>query len=380
MRKNFIYKIIPLLLVMVLLTSCSTIKLHLPEQQKSMLESYVWANEAHSTYYYDQLDPSLQGSYTKMVEACLSLNEKVSLDKSTPDEIAEIIRAIIRDYPAVFWLDDTYTFAKGITNTSVALRYTKTKEIVDIELAQLDKATTDLLSDISPDLSDYDKALLAHDKLVNSITYNLDAENQRSVYGAIVQKDATCEGYAKAYQFMLAKLGIESIVVYGMAEEPHAWNIVNLDGDYYFVDVTFDDRDLVDGGEYLSREYLFVTSEEMAKTHTLATDEANSNLPNCTATEQNYFVKNNLLLTVADRATIRKVIKQETLKAIEKRDTSFQIRFADDKTGQLVSDTMLDTGYLDQSVNIEVSRYQGVKYSGRTFEKTTNVITFLLDY
>ena len=55
-----------------------------------------------------------------------------------------------------------------------------------------------------------------------------------------------CAGYAKAYQLILNRMGIECGYITGnavndMVSGPHAWNYVRLDGNYYQVDVTWDD-------------------------------------------------------------------------------------------------------------------------------------------
>ncbi len=50
--------------------------------------------------------------------------------------------------------------------------------------------------------------------------------------------ESVCEGYSKAYTMLLAEAGIESYMLY---TNDHEWNLVNIDGEYYQVDVTWDD-------------------------------------------------------------------------------------------------------------------------------------------
>lgn len=96
-------------------------------------------------------------------------------------------------------------------------------------------------------LSDLEKALILHDRLALHCEY--DYENYRNnrvpadsynMYGALVKKIAVCEGYSKAYQYMLSLLGIESRVC-SSEKLKHMWNIVTIDGVEYHVDVTQDD-------------------------------------------------------------------------------------------------------------------------------------------
>ncbi len=381
MRFSVAKKLIALLAITLLLSSCSFIKEQLPEKKQPQLEKYVWANEAHSSYGYNQLDEKLKRVYKDIADACLSLNDKVTTDKVTGDELHQVILALTRDYPVINWLGDQYKYATSIGGkTTVTLIYTVTKEEVNEGLAKLNGYTTMLLQDISPKLSDYEKALMAHDKIVTTVEYDLNAENQHDAYGAIVNKRATCEGYAKAYQFLLLKLGIESLIVYGQAEQPHAWNMVKLDGDYYLVDTTFDDRDLSDGGHYLSREFMFLTDKEMSGTHTPSGNGTNYLLPSCTSNELNYFVKNELVVNTSDRQTLQVKVKQEANKAIKNRETSFQLKFQSNEISQSVNKNLLLTGIVDNAIYNEVSKYKGVNYAGRTFEEKTNVITFVIEY
>ena len=60
----------------------------------------------------------------------------------------------------------------------------------------------------------------------------------QTAYGALVNKEAVCEGYAKAYKLLLNAMGIECDVV---INAEHAWNVVQLEGKWYLVDVTNDD-------------------------------------------------------------------------------------------------------------------------------------------
>lgn len=100
--------------------------------------------------------------------------------------------------------------------------------------------------------SAYEKALYVHDALVNSLEYNSSA-NCHNIYGALVEKSAVCEGYAKAFKYILDDLNIECILVSGNATnsskktELHMWNYIKLDGKWYGVDVTWDDPIIVGG-------------------------------------------------------------------------------------------------------------------------------------
>ena len=92
--------------------------------------------------------------------------------------------------------------------------------------------------------------------LVHNLSYDssISKENIYNIYGALVNRECVCEGYAKSYKFLLNKAGIDCVIVIGKATnsqgqtENHSWNYVELDGNWYAVDVTWDDPVIVGNG------------------------------------------------------------------------------------------------------------------------------------
>ncbi|MBQ9847522.1 MAG: hypothetical protein IJO64_00490 [Clostridia bacterium] len=96
-------------------------------------------------------------------------------------------------------------------------------------------------------LAEVEKALLIHDRLAIHCEYDYDAylagalpEEAFYIYGALVSRQAVCQGYAEAYGFLLDMVGIESYICESDTLN-HAWNIVYIGGKPYHVDVTWDD-------------------------------------------------------------------------------------------------------------------------------------------
>jgi len=102
----------------------------------------------------------------------------------------------------------------------------------------------------------YENIKLAHDYLIESIEYDqtTSQENIYDLYGALINKKSVCEGYAKAFKYLMDSLNIPCTIVVGMATnsegntENHAWNYVQLNGNWYAIDCTWDDPILVGGG------------------------------------------------------------------------------------------------------------------------------------
>ncbi len=109
----------------------------------------------------------------------------------------------------------------------------------------------DIVKDnVTNGMSDFEKARALHDYLVLNCEY--DIENYRNdtipaasytATGALVNHTAVCAGYARAYQALLTEAGIPSYYVSGTTASngAHAWNIIQIDGEWYHVDTTWDD-------------------------------------------------------------------------------------------------------------------------------------------
>jgi len=102
--------------------------------------------------------------------------------------------------------------------------------------------------------------------LVNSLEYgtSLTKSNIHNIYGALVEREVVCEGYAKAFKYILDSLDIECILVSGNATnssnqtELHMWNYVKINDFWYGVDVTWDDPIIIGQSilQYTRHNYL----------------------------------------------------------------------------------------------------------------------------
>lgn len=121
-------------------------------------------------------------------------------------------------------------------------------------LAVLNAAGDVLRQIITEDMSGYDKELAIHDWMLDWGRYDHDAlshlegdegsPDNENPYGFLIQQKGICLGYASTFQLFMDLLGIECLTVEGTAHggtSAHAWNLVRLEGDWYGVDVTWDD-------------------------------------------------------------------------------------------------------------------------------------------
>jgi hypothetical protein len=132
---------------------------------------------------------------------------------------------------------------------------------------------------IDDDMSDYEKELAIHDWIVDWTDYDKEAINNSpeakpdpdndNPYGVIFQKKAICVGYTSTFQLFMDLLGIECISVKGVSQNTggeHAWNMVRLNGEWYCVDVTWDDPSGGNQSASSKHQYFNVTSQFMQDT------------------------------------------------------------------------------------------------------------------
>jgi hypothetical protein len=124
-------------------------------------------------------------------------------------------------------------------------------------VAAVSKAIPGVVADIEKSLEDtdggdYAKALAVHDWLVENINYDsgmYEGSDDNSVMGALVGRSTMCQGYAEAFELLMRCISDADVrieVGTGKSSEntewaDHAWNLVNIDGEWRQVDATFDD-------------------------------------------------------------------------------------------------------------------------------------------
>ncbi|MBR3249485.1 MAG: hypothetical protein IKF83_02160 [Clostridia bacterium] len=174
------------------------------------------------------------------------------------------IEAFTYDNPQVFFLDpkkmylNIQTTTKGknktynvfITNGDnenyLAEGFNSAEQINSIQ-ENIEQEKNNILSNVSGNTENKIKQI--HDYLVDNLSYEqtISKPNIHNLYGAIINKECVCEGYAKAFKYLLDGVGIDNVIVIGTGTnskgeaENHAWNYVAIDGNWYAVDVTWDD-------------------------------------------------------------------------------------------------------------------------------------------
>ena len=225
--------------------------------------------------YYAMLDAKGQHLYRQIFANANAFNGAFVPVEAVPvSEIKNVIMAVYNDHPELFWLNTAFVckYDKNKICAELELEFNITQEEFPETSAQFYNTVNTLLTQVQ-NLSDYEKERLIHDLLIEKIEYDKGADMNQSAYSALVEGKSVCAGYARAYQYLMQRMGIPCYYCTGFAGEDHAWNIVALDDGYYNVDVTWDDTP---GGEY---DYFNKTDKQYEDTHVRR--DLSINLPKC---------------------------------------------------------------------------------------------------
>ena len=136
----------------------------------------------------------------------------------------------------------------------------------------------------------YETAVAVHDMLVRNIEYRDDGKLSHSMAAPLTMKYGVCDGFSKTYKFLMDGMGIPCLVVSGEALDPvtvklerHAWNMIQVDGKWCHVDVTFDTG--VKSNNCPRYDYFGLSDQAVMKDHIYD----KTTYPNATGNEMEYY-------------------------------------------------------------------------------------------
>ena len=268
--------------------------------------------ELPESEYYGRKYLSAQPDGAALVEFYDELAFEVSqftrqcrVNRLTVEQLSLVFQCYRADYPQYFWLGSGYRYSYSPSNPNAVLGVTlEPFTLADgAELmasrSTFEAAVQEILEGISGSLSEYDRALMIHDRLVRHAVYR-EGEDAHNAYGVLVRGAGVCEGYAHAYQYLCYRAGIQALFVTGSSRnEAHAWNIVRLDGRYTQIDITWDDPVGVSDPDFVSHAYFGLTDREIAADHTLS-NTGSFVVPACTEESLRYHRRQGSYFTAMD--------------------------------------------------------------------------------
>ena len=251
-------------------------------------------------FAYQQLDDETRQVYDEILHAVLNHMDKITVSTLNAEVLKSAFIHVSADYGGLFWISGysytEYTRSDEVVSIEFAPKYTMDYEQRKEMQQCIDQEVESFLSGISKNDSDYAKAKYVFENLIREVDYDTEASNSQNIISVFCEKKTVCQGYACATLYLLNQLNIPGVIVTGSANgEAHAWNLVLLDGEYYYMDTTWGNSTYLDEEsqeeKFVNYGYLAFTTEEMNETHT---PDSQLVLPECTSIEDNYYVQEGL--------------------------------------------------------------------------------------
>lgn len=167
-------------------------------------------------------------------------------------------------------------FSNDLSKKELEKRYPKSVEQMKKEKQLVEEEAKKIVKKIiKPEMLAIEKEKAIHDYLISTAKYDIDGKNQsirsfrthQTAYGVLFEKKGVCASFARAFDIIAKEAGLDTKYIVGSSNgELHAWNMVKLDGEWYHVDVTW--NNLNNGKK--DYKYFNLTDDEIKKTHIIA--------------------------------------------------------------------------------------------------------------
>ena len=253
-----------------------------------------------SDYWYEHMTDTQRNYYNILLREIENMNTEPFYISGGDEDISAnvniVLSGVLSDRPEVFWVSGSYELLmNNYGEYYLTIDYHMEKSERDSKREALQNRVETLIKN-TEGMSYFEKEVYFHDYLCENTVYTAENEMCYTSYGALLNGKAVCEGYSRAMQLLCKQAGINCTLVRGTADGvAHMWNIVELSGEWYQLDVTWDD---MQGA--VSYNYFNLTSAEMFKTHSAGQNLKNDKLqeigvvagynyylPLCTATYYN---------------------------------------------------------------------------------------------
>lgn len=261
------------------------------------------SEEGHQEYYFKQLTEEEQRVYRELLKGIRAREKEFYLTISDDNSIDRSYHAVLKDHPEIFWVHNREKIYKTTYSDSDYCVFTPGYTYTDGEIDEIQTAMEQSFQEvralIPEDAGDYEKVRIVYTYVIDHTQYQT-GEDDQSIAGVFWKKSAVCAGYAGAVQYLLERLDIPCIYVDGSTKgstEGHAWDIVKIGQEYYYVDATNGDQpDFLNGDaaqleehKTIIYDYLCPFPEEYEKTYTPSEELT---VPACTAKDLDFYVLN----------------------------------------------------------------------------------------
>lgn len=337
--------------------------------------------EGMSTDYYSMssLNEIEKELYDNVLNDLGNLKSRVPLEVDSA--LLQRVLGIIRlEQLAYFHVSDRRIDVNEVTQEfEVVYEYRFTADEISSMNIASERAAREIMSNITSDMDDYDKLKYFHDYLVLNCENDTESPYSNTIYGALVQKKALCEGYAKAFSYLCNLAGIENTIVTGKTKVAHMWNMVKLGGNWYHVDVTWDNPDDALHETYpdvILYQYFMITDSVIENNHAIWTYPAPP--PKANGRNENYFVREGA--DISSDEEFLTASQNALLNAVRNHERSAMVKFATNDVYISVTSKLAPADFEPIIGRVRSDYGISIKLNWTDYYKQYRILTYIIEY
>lgn len=266
-------------------------------------------NAAHQgKYYFNQLSTMDKARYDKIYNSVINMEPTTNfILYGNSANLAKIVRFVSNDNPDIFYLETATANIDILQNTKIVYGYYMEPE--EVEQAKGDIAAYELsvFAKMKRGMSEYEKEKVIYDYISEHTWFEHLAKYNQGLY-SVVKGRSVCYGYSQMFKYLCNKAGIECITVTGTHNgEPHAWNEVKIDEEWYVVDPS-NNKNTYEVNNKTHYLWFNITTDQQARS--CVTDDW-AEVPECTSVEYEYYNQNDLYFTEVDLDKLSQLIDED---------------------------------------------------------------------
>lgn len=294
------------------------------------------------SYAYETLDTQEERQlYEEILRSLKQQERETELSTLNQDLLEPVFGCVLADHPEIFYVDGYTSTTYKLGNTLKKITFTGDYTMDEAEISRrsdlLEKAVGEWLSGLEAEADDYEKVKYLYEFLILHTEYELGCADSQNICSVFLNGRSVCQGYAKALQLLCQRAGIPAFLVTGQVRgSGHAWDMLQLEGEWYYVDPTWGDASYQQGeGQTAAKtaypainyDYFCVTTEQLLRTHEPGEGQ---NLPDCTAVAAQYYRHEGLYLEAADLEQVAAIFQR----AVQSRAETVTFQCADEEIYQ----------------------------------------------
>lgn len=204
----------------------------------------------------------------------------VSVYNKTTSEIASVFEETLNSHPDLFYVENSFGYSYNQESGIVGRIYPTYDSCVyngsiDDKITFYNNELDTIIGLIPDNFTDLQKVLLVHDYITDICQYDVTVYTNANLaiydaYNMLAERKGVCQAYTMLFMAVMQRIGIEC--TYASSKNAnHIWNVVELDGEYYHIDLTFDDPLTYNPGNYsnpnarqlVNHDYFLLSTEKL---------------------------------------------------------------------------------------------------------------------